>query len=119
MRVTVEAETEELSLEQTQALGTLLNAEASAVSDPTEDEDEQAPITSSLNDEEQAVIDVVREHPGHVRGFYHEQLVDDGRSPYEDPDDDDYNERQHLGDQMWNLQSRGFLQHNGNRWYIV
>ena len=76
--------------------------------------DDKAPIS---DDELQAVYNTIKRDQGRSRGKYHEALVEDDRIWYDDPDDEDYEEREDLGEKMWDLERRGYLRHEGRRWY--
>lgn len=58
---------------------------------------------SGLSEHERTIVEAVRENHGKQRGFYHQRLLDDDRTPYEDPEDEDYSERGLLGETMWRL----------------
>jgi hypothetical protein len=76
--------------------------------------DDRAPIPT---DELQAVYETVRLDPGRSRGKYHEKLVENENIWYDDPEDEDYEEREDLGEKMWDLERQGYLRHEGRRWY--
>jgi len=115
---------EELSKEQQKAVTGLLAAANGGTTSKGEAIQEtgepEYPDTSDLSEHQQAIVEAVREEPGNQKGHYHEMLLDDDRTPYNDQDDD--NERDDLGHRMWELNvtdGGDHLRNSGRLWYPV
>jgi hypothetical protein len=115
---------EELTNEQRSALmGLLASADVGSNGATIEEVGEpEYPDTSMLTEHEQAIVEAVRDDPGNQKGHYHQMLLDDDRTPYNDRNDENYNERGDLGHRMWELNvSEGgeHLVNSGRLWYPV
>lgn len=68
-----------------------------------------------LSDREEIIYQAVQDRQGRSRRVIHERAVELDGELF--AGSDDMNERSDLGSTLWELEDRGFVHHDGNRWY--